>query len=107
MSSAANRAAYSAQTPRGSVFDNDSIPLNYIDDDDGYGALRIPAYDDAPSYDEDRTQRLGLKSMLQDIYKHNVGLGMVGFAGASAFMMSTLVKNLNGIDPPVPMLEVS
>ena len=41
------------------------------------------------------------------IYRNNIGLLLIAISVAFASMMSTLVKLMNSIDPPVPMLEVS
>lgn len=90
-----------AQSPDRAVFDNDIIPLDHLDDGEGGGYV-----DETPSRVYYRNRWRGIVSKCGALYQNNTGLLLVALAGAFASMMSALVKTLNSIDPPVPMLEV-
>lgn len=105
--SAAIRAPYAAQTPDARTFGADaSIPLARFDDgeeDDPDALIRSEENDDGGLH----TNRNAFGSKCKAVYKKNIGLLLVAISVAFASMMSTLVKLMNSIDPPVPMLEVS
>lgn len=99
MPSSVSRTTYIAQTPDRMIFRNDTIPLGRLEP----GAA-LAAYDDTVNH---RNKWREIRSKSVALYRNNIGLLLVALAGAFASMMSALVKKLNSIDPPVPMLEVS
>ncbi|EPS96320.1 hypothetical protein FOMPIDRAFT_1130587 [Fomitopsis schrenkii] len=110
MTFTASRTPYAAQTPDRTVFDGPStIPLRLsrldtdaVDDD---ATLRRPG--DYPSTRHGfRASWRMLSSTCKSTYQNNIGLSFIAIAGAFMSLMSTLVKMLNNIDPPVPMLEL-
>ncbi|KAI0728302.1 hypothetical protein C8Q72DRAFT_918240 [Fomitopsis betulina] len=80
------------------IFRNDTIPLGRLEP----GAA-LAAYDDTVNH---RNKWREIRSKSVALYRNNIGLLLVALAGAFASMMSALVKKLNSIDPPVPMLEL-
>ena len=99
---AVNRLPYAAQTPDTTVFDSPSaIPLSQLDT--GAANDSVVQLNDNP--DPERGWRK-LSSMCESTYESSIGLSLIVIAGAFMSLMSTLVKMLNSIDPPVLMLEV-
>lgn len=103
----ASRAPYIAQTPDVATFSSD-IPLARFDATELDVALACPAILYQNSF-QGRLQRKWrrLASGCKTTYKGNIGLLLIAASTAFGSMMSTLVKKLNSVDPPVPMLEVS
>ncbi|KZT65694.1 DUF6-domain-containing protein [Daedalea quercina L-15889] len=105
-STGASRAPYIALTPDATTFD-DNIPLARFGTSEADVALRRPDHRDGSASQE----RLGAKwrafaSKCKTVYKNNIGLLLVATSVAFSSMMSTLVKLMNSIDPPIPMLEL-
>ena len=120
MTSAASRVPYVAQTPdvgtcsaKGGTA---SFPLARLDGDeeqevDGDGIPpRAGEYNDPSHWQPEvgsHSRWASFKANCEMIYRNNIGLLLIAISVAFASMMSTLVKLMNSIDPPVPMLEVS
>lgn len=104
---ATSRAPYVARTPDATTFGSD-IPLARFDANELDVALKRPSilYDDSLQ-DRLRTKWKNFSSACKATYKSNIGLLLIAASTAFGSMMSTLVKKLNSVDPPVPMLEVS
>lgn len=111
MAFAASRAPYVAQTPDVRTFGADaSIPLARFDDgeeDDCDALTRAGEKVDSLPQGGVRRRWNTFASKCKTVYKNNIGLLLIAISVAFASMMSTLVKLMNSIDPPVPMLEVS
>ena len=106
MASTATRAPYVSQTPDATTFSD--IPLARFDANELNAALHRPSvlYDDSSrSYLRSKWTRFA--SRCKATYKSNIGLLLIAASTAFGSMMSTLVKKLNSVDPPVPMLEVN
>ncbi|EPS96324.1 drug/metabolite transporter [Fomitopsis schrenkii] len=109
MAFAASRAPYVAQTPDVRTFGADaSIPLARFDDgeeDDCDALTRAGEKVDSLPQGGVRRRWNTFASKCKTVYKNNIGLLLIAISVAFASMMSTLVKLMNSIDPPVPMLE--
>lgn len=106
MTSTGSRAPYVAQTPDVMLFGANaatgSIPLARLDD----VPTRTNDCDDAFPQAGLRKTWNTLTTKCATVYKNNIGLLLIAISVAFASMMSTLVKLMNSVDPPVPMLEV-
>ena len=105
MTSTGSRAPYLAQTPDVMLFGANatgSIPLARLDD----VPTRTNDCDDAFPQAGLRKTLDALTAKCATVYKNNIGLLLIAISVAFASMMSTLVKLMNSIDPPVPMLQV-
>lgn len=105
--STASRAPYISQTPDVATFGSD-IPLARFDANELDVALERPSI----LFDDSLRGRLRKKwrkftSGCKKTYKSNIGLLLIAASTAFGSTMSMLVKKLNSVDPPVPMLEVS
>ena len=116
MTSAMSRTPYVGQTPDVGTFGaystaSSSIPLarfddSEVDDSDDFAARAADDHQDLSAQDGLRGQWNMFTSQCKAVYTNNIGLLLVAISVAFASMMSTLVKLMNSIDPPVPMLEV-
>ena len=109
MTSTASRTPYVAQTPDRQVFDDSrpsAIPLRLLNTAT-VEDTPIQSHDDTGSRNNFQARWRRLSSTCKSTYQSNIGLSFIAIAGAFMSLMSTLVKMLNNIDPPVPMLEVS
>ena len=105
--STTSRAPYVAQTPDATTFGSD-IPLARFDANELDVALKRPSILEADSAQGRlRTKWKKFTAACKSTYKSNTGLLLIAASTAFGSMMSTLVKKLNSVDPPVPMLEVS
>jgi len=101
-----SRTPYVAQTPDKTTFGSD-IPLARFDTIELDAALEIPSISQEESLqDRLRAKWRKFSSKCKTTYKSNIGLLLIAASTAFNSMMSTLVKKLNSVDPPVPMLEL-
>ncbi|KZT65709.1 DUF6-domain-containing protein [Daedalea quercina L-15889] len=103
-----SRTPYVALTPDQSTFDSD-IPLAHFDVSEPDSASRRPT----GSVNNQRSFQNSLTTKWRKFFskcnmtcENNIGLLLITVSGAFASMMNTLVKKLNSIDPPVPILEL-
>ncbi|KZT65695.1 DUF6-domain-containing protein [Daedalea quercina L-15889] len=106
-STTTGRTPYVAPTPDRTTFGSD-IPLARFDTNELDAALSRPSvYDvDSSFASRLRTEWRKFSSKCRSTYKSNIGLLLIAASTAFGSMMSTLVKKLNSVDPPVPMLEL-
>ena len=108
MTSTTGRIPYVAQTPDRTTFTS-NIPLTRIGADELDAVLRRSSVHDvsAPYQERLRAKWRKFSTRCKTTYQNNIGLLLIASSTAFESMMSTLVKKLNSVDPPVPMLEVS
>ena len=107
MALTSNRTSYVAQTPDTVVFDGTSeIPLSRLNASPVDDILVQASGGYLDSRQGFQASWNKFSSTCRSTYQSNIGLSLIAIAGAFMSLMSTLVKMLNNIDPPVPMLEV-
>ncbi|TFY67488.1 hypothetical protein EVJ58_g1594 [Rhodofomes roseus] len=105
MTSTTSRTPYDAQTPDRTTFGSD-VPLARFDTSEVDAALRRPSFYLDSSFNAKWKKFVSkCKTTCKTTYKNNIGLLLIAASTAFGSLMSTLVKKLNSVDPPVPMLE--
>ncbi|KAH9840626.1 uncharacterized protein C8Q71DRAFT_740445 [Rhodofomes roseus] len=106
MTSTTSRTPYDAQTPDRTTFGSD-VPLARFDTSEVDAALRRPSFYLDSSFNAKWKKFVSkCKTTCKTTYKNNIGLLLIAASTAFGSLMSTLVKKLNSVDPPVPMLEL-
>jgi len=116
MSVSTSRSAYAALTPEYADF---AIPHTAVGTEQQQAPLHSPtiaSYDADSDFEEEAHERhsgtcglsgvQALQLRVREVAGRNTGLLLVAASQAFLSLMNVAVKKLNGIDPPVPTLEV-